>query len=162
MKKQVLLALLLQLSFSALFSQFRAGSTTPPDFDAQQAVGMYHYDMDKVQRRLKLAEPQLEPVMKLVDTFNSEMDIIALYHAETFQKRNQDFDNSLKKAMRRRDPSEMEGFKERTKEILAPIAAVVKTKEEDLNDGLREVLDESQFEKWLKYQRRVQPKSQFN
>ena len=53
-------------------------------------------------------------------------------HAEIFEERNEDFDQSVQVAMSRRDPSQMEGFKARTREILPPIAQEVQTKEQDL------------------------------
>jgi DNA anti-recombination protein RmuC len=115
-----------------------------------------------LQRRLKLEEEQLGPLTQLVDEFNRGMDEIASLYAEIFQERNKDFDNSVQVAMSRRDPSQMEGFKARTREILPPIAQEVQTKEQDLTSGLQEILDDSQYDKWLKYQQRNRPNSQFN
>ena len=90
------------------------------------------------------------------------MDAIASRHAQIFVKRNQDFNKSVQAAMSRRDPSQMDGFKARTREILPPIAQEVQIKEQDLTSELQAVLDDSQYDKWLKYQRRNRPRSQFN
>ncbi len=156
------LLLLLILSVSPMFEQFPERPQTRPDFDAEKAAGIHYYDVQKLQRRLKLKEGQLEPLTQLVDAFNREMDEIVSQHAKTFQKLNQDFNKSVQAAMRARDPSKMEGFKARTREILPPIAQDVQTKEQDLTDELRDVLDKPQFDKWLKYQRRNRPSSKFN
>jgi hypothetical protein len=155
---------LVQLTTTLFLFQFlvQAQAQTPPDFDAEKAVGIHYYEVENLQRRLKLEEAQLAPVTQILDTFNREMDEIALQYAEIFKERNQDFDKSVQVAMSRRDPSQMEGFKARTREILPPIAQEVQTKEQDLTGELQEVLDDSQYDKWLKYQRRNRPRSQFN
>ena len=118
--------------------------------------------MPKVQKRLKLEEIQIDSVTQFLNSFNFKMEEISLKNSVIFRKLNEDFDNNVQLAISQRNPAVMDGVKASIKNTIPPIAEEVQREEENLTARLKEILSGSQFDKWLKYQRRSKPRTNFN
>lgn len=159
---RIVIACVLGLTISIVLAQGPASSIRPPNFDAEEVAGIHYYKVPKVQKRLKLEKIQIDSVTQFLNSFNFKMEQISLKNAVIFRNLNEDFDKNVQLAISQRNPAVMDGVKARIKNTIPPIAEEVQREEEDLTTRLKEILSGSQFEKWLKYQRRSKPRTNFN
>ncbi len=148
-KTQILLVAILGLCMSGLNAQ------QPPDFDAEKAAGIFEYDVEKVIRKLSIADDTTQQkVSTALHAYNNKMLDLSFEHAATFRALAETFDRNVQIAMQRRDRSQMDGVKATIQEIIPPIRMQVVAEEKILNVAMAAVLSEQQNRKWLNYQKR--------
>lgn len=132
---------------NSLFAQM-----SPPDFNAIETAGLIKYDSDKVIRKLKILEDSVKRlVSKHIQTFNQEMDNLLLIHGNSLEDLEKEFDKNVKIAIQNRDRSQMEGVKDKIEKIIPPIRLEVQKHKDVLNEGMKLLLTDKQYRKWLRF-----------
>lgn len=125
---------------------------SPPDFNAIETAGLIKYDSDKVIRKLKILEDSVKRlVSKHIQTFNQEMDNLLLIHGNSLEDLEKEFDKNVKIAIQNRDRSQMEGVKDKIEKIIPPIRLEVQKHKDVLNEGMKLLLTDKQYKKWLRF-----------
>ncbi|MEO1253355.1 MAG: hypothetical protein AAFY41_00535 [Bacteroidota bacterium] len=146
------------LSISMLASTFILTAQQIPDFDAEKAAGIVTYDTEKVIKKLKVEDLKAkQSIAKSIEQYNMKMYELSDTHAATFQELNAYFERQVQVAIRNRDRSQMDGFKTKVKETIPPIKKEVIVHENALNESMQSLLDDKQFNKWMKYQKSQKP-----
>ena len=125
---------------------------SPPDFNAIETAGLIKYDSDKVIRKLKILEDSIKRlVSKHIQTYNQEMDNLLLIHGKTLENLEKEFDKNVKIAMQNRDRSQMNGVKAKIEKTIPPIRLEVQKHKDVLNEGIKVLLTDKQYKKWLRF-----------
>ena len=132
---------------NSLFAQM-----SPPDFNAIEKAGLIKYNSDKVIRKLKILEDSVKRlVSKHIQTYNQEMGNLLLIYGNTLENLENEFDKNVIIAIQNRDRSQMNGIKGKIEKIIPPIQLEVQKYKDVLNEGLKVLLTEKQYKKWLSY-----------
>jgi hypothetical protein len=126
----------------------------PPDFNAQKAAGIFEYNIEEVIKKLNITdEIAKQKISESLKIYNNKMFDLSIEHEQTFKELENEFDQNVKIAMQKKDRSQMDDVKAKTKKVLPPIRKQVVAEEKILNDALAMVLSQKQNDKWLKYQK---------
>ncbi len=124
---------------------------------------MNHVILEKNLRGIKkqkITEGSIiNEVSNHIVTYNSEINNLLFLHTQTLKDLEKEFDRNVKIAVQNRDRSQMNGVKNKIKEIIPPIRYEISKHEKVLNEAFKSVLTAKQFKKWLEYQKQHNPSS---
>jgi hypothetical protein len=141
-------------------------------FKASDVAGIIYYDIDNVFKKIKIKNNKTKiSVKESLKHYNSKIKEISFLNSDKFN----DLDklvNSMRNSNSKPLNSNVEGaennrsggvnIRQKVRKILRPIREKVNQEERILNESLENVLNEKQFKKWLKYQKKekesIQPK----
>ena len=146
LKIQILLAVFFGLTTLTIEAQ------QPPNFNALERTGIEKYDLEKVNIKLKVTEEELkDQITNHIQVYNQEMDNLLLLHSNTLKELEREFDRNVQIAMKNRDRSQMEGVKDKIEKIIPPIRLEVQKHKDVLNEGMKLLLTDKQYKKWLRF-----------
>lgn len=164
MKKYIFLILTLFIftTIDAQFGQRRNRSSIPqtnnqkpkiPDFNAEKAVGLVIYDVEKTIKKigLKKSSEKGKKVTSLFNTLNKEMKQISRINSFTFSEAKRKMKFAQQKAQDSGDYSTLKTVYTEVGKSFEPILATLKEKEAAFDKSLKPILSEKQFKKWEKY-----------
>jgi hypothetical protein len=155
-RKTILILIVSFIALNApLTGQTRgAAGMQPPEFDAQKAAGIVTYDYEKVIKKLKVKkDTSVKAVARAIYDYNIRIDELSMVHTATLENLEKEFDQNVRIAMQNRDRSHMNGVKTKIQEIIPPIRMLTNAEQSKLDLAMAAVLDEKQFNKWMKYQK---------
>ncbi|WP_298496561.1 hypothetical protein [uncultured Algibacter sp.] len=151
-----------------------------PEFNASQIAGIFSYDDNEAVKKIKIKRKEKELILnvkKAINKYNNNIQEIALLNKDNFDTLNVFVNNIMKFAMTNRgqqqsnsgmqrgggmqDDYDMQNNDSRdvmrnvmrlSKEKIKPAKMAVNKEEIKLNKKLESILDEKQYQKWLKYQ----------
>ncbi|MEM7552223.1 MAG: hypothetical protein AAF363_21240 [Bacteroidota bacterium] len=155
MSKTIIILIISTALFnSSLIGQPRAGGFQPPDFDAEKAAGIVIYDYEKVVKKLKVKdETKAKDIAQAIYEYNIKMDEMVMENGVTLQNLEDEFQRNVQIAIQNRDRSKMNGVKNEIQQTIPPIRMKTNQEQEKLDEAMKSILDEKQFDKWVKYQK---------
>jgi hypothetical protein len=163
--------LLLAVCFFALVSvnaQRRDGGENPqgrqggqgnqtremPEFNASNVAGILKYDNVLVAKKLKVKEDSVKKsIHQALSKYNNEIDEIAVLYKDSLDAVNLLMNTAAKDAMRNGNREMMQNLRRVVQQKIKPVRERVKKNEMTLNESMKVVLVEKQYEKWMKFQR---------
>lgn len=125
-----------------------------PEFNASNVVGIFKYDDVLVVKKLKVKKDSDKNNIKIaISKYNREMDELALFYKDSLDAVNTLVNTVARSAMQNDDREIMQNVRRVTQSKMRPVREAVKNNEIVLNELMEAILDEKQFEKWLKYQK---------
>ncbi|MDT0558818.1 hypothetical protein RM697_09170 [Ichthyenterobacterium sp. W332] len=152
-----------------------------PEFDAFKLAGVFSYDVKEAVQKIKIKKDKdLElKVIRTIVTYNKRMDELSLLNSQNFDSINI-FMNTLimdsrqrsnrgGRQMNNRQNRNNEDFREHkakkgdpirnyvelSKDKIDIVRMEVLKEEEELNNQLKAILNDKQFNKWTKYQNKI-------
>jgi len=124
-----------------------------PEFNASNVVGVIKYDEVLIIKKLKVKDDSDKNAIKqAISKYNREIDELALFYKDSLDAVNTLINTVAKNAMQNGDREIMQNVRRVTQSKMRPIREAVRNNEMVLNESMKAILDEKQFEKWLKYQ----------
>lgn len=177
--KKIVVALVLFQSV-ILFAQGGRGGGRPPQggneqqerpkpekFVAKDAAGIFYYEEDKVVKKIKVKDADLEyKVVKSLKVYNNKIKEILFLNSEKLNSLDLIINSKQKLSNSGNENNSKNDIRSRVRDIIKPIRDEVRENERILNTSLKDILSEKQLKKWLKYQKKkiesLQPKKQVN
>ncbi len=122
-------------------------------------AGVNTLDEEEIIKKLKIAKKDKPVVIAAIDRYNNKMREIRIFNFDTFNEAEKYLKKKKEEAMQSRDPYVMKDTKIRLDEILAPVKEKVKEQRRLLTAFFKKNLSEKQFEKWVKYQKKLHSKN---
>ena len=146
------------------------------EFNAAEVAGIFAYDVDEAIKKIKIKKNKdLElKVTRAISKYNTKVSEVGLLNKDNFDTLNV-YVNAMMKSRRgsrgqqrgdqqqssygnddRRhrggQDEENEKSRELVREKIEPVKRAIQKEERKLNDALQGLLNDKQYEKWLKYQ----------
>lgn len=125
-----------------------------PEFNASNVVGILKYDDVLVIKKLKVKEDSVKKsIRQALSKYNREIDEIAVLYKDSLDAVNILMNTAAKDAMRNGNREIMQNVRRVTQQKMKPVRERVKKNDMALNESMKAVLDEKQYEKWMKFQK---------
>lgn len=138
------------------------------EFNAAEVAGIFNYDASEAIKKIKIKNKDLQQnVKKAIVNYNNKINDIALLNKDNFDTLNVYVNNLMKSRSKNRGQnressdnargkdSDRSNDRELINQKTNPARIGVLTAEKKLNTELEALLDEKQYDKWLKYQKKI-------
>lgn len=168
MKKLVLFLYLFLISFivnAQIRSITETGSTfnhqkvDDPEFDINQYVGIFNYNIKKSAKKtsVKLNTKEGEQFSKLLTNHNKKIKDIERINSFILKSTKEMVENFQKNVLKTGNLSNQQKVAKELKENTLPIYKLLKQENDLLNNEMNEFLSEKQLKKWKKYNKNLFP-----
>jgi len=174
MKKQLIFFFLLLgsiSSYSQMYNPYarnriRASQTQTqqkpkaPKFDTDKAVGYIEYEFEKVAKKIKLksSDKNISNIEYAFKVYNKTIFDIKRLHSFTIKEMKATVEFRQKEAIDSKDFSKLAPLQKEVNKTFKPIIEDLKKEEEKLDEKLKKLLSDKQFEKWIKYKKKEKKK----
>ncbi len=131
-----------------------------PKFNAEKAVGITIYDLEKVPKKigLKKSSENYKKVIGIFNVFNKEIKQVARINSFTLSEAKTSIEANQNLALKTKDFSALQKVYKEIDVKFQPIIKLVNEKEQSLDKDLEKVLSKKQFKKWEKYKLKLKRK----
>lgn len=124
-----------------------------PNFDVDQYLGIVIYDIEKTAKKssIKLESEEGKSFSKILTDYNNKIKQIRRINSFTLNSAKEMVENFQRAVIKNRDYSNQAEVQKKLAEDLKPISETMKTEDQKLDEEIKKILTEKQYEKWLKF-----------
>ena len=124
-----------------------------PNFDVDQYLGIVVYDIEKTAKKssIKLDSEQGKSLSKILTEYNNKIKQIRRINSFTLNSSKEMVENFQRAVIKNRDYSNQIEVQKKLAEDLKPISEAMKTEDQKLDEEIKKILSEKQYQKWLKF-----------
>ena len=139
------------------------GTTTEqklPEFNVEKAIGLSIYDVERVTKKLsiKKSSDKFAKVKSIFKKFNSDQRQLLRINTFSFNEAKTQVEAAQRTVLENRDYSVLERVYKQVSDGFKPITEQVEKREKALDESLKPLLSEKQFNKWKKLQKKIKRK----
>lgn len=168
--KKIILLLILAVAFTAQ-AQYGYGNNSQrqrnvpqtqteapePNFEVEKYVGIVIYDIEKAAKKskVKLSSKEGKEFSKVLTKYNKDIKDFTRINSFLLRSTKDMVENFQKTSMKSGDFSEQPKIQKKMNENLKPIVETLKIEDKKLDTTLKNLLSEKQYNKWIKYNRKI-------
>jgi hypothetical protein len=126
-------------------------------YEVEKYLGIVVYDIEKAAKKskIKLTSDTGREFSTTITAYNKEIKDLRRINSFTLRSTREMVENFQRNAQKTGDASGQKKIQETMTENLKPISEILKTKDLELDKKMKTLLSEKQYEKWIKYNRKL-------
>ena len=127
--------------------------TPEPNFDVDQYLGIVIYDIEKTAKKsgIKLDSEEGKSFSNIITDYNNKIKQIRRINSFKLNSSKEMVENFQRAVIKNRDYSNQAEVQKKLGEDLNPISETMKTEDQKLDEEIKKILSDKQYQKWLKY-----------
>jgi len=128
-----------------------------PNFNVERYIGIVNYDIKKTAKKssIKLSSKEGKEFSKVLTKYNKDIKDITRINSFLLRSTKDMIDNFQKSSRETGDFSNQKKVQIKMGENLKPIFETLKVEDLKLDATMKELLNEKQYKKWIKYNRKI-------
>lgn len=128
-----------------------------PKFDVELYLGIVVYDLEKTANKIsvKLTSDEGITFSDILTNYNNKIKQIKRINSFTLNSSKELVENFQKNAIKNRDFSNQVEVQKKLAADLKPISETLKTEDQKLDADIKKMLSEKQYEKWIKFNKKL-------
>jgi len=128
-----------------------------PNFEVEQYLGIVVYDIEKTSKKinLNLTSDEGKSFSDILTTYNNKIKQIKRINSFTLNSSKKLVEDFQKNAIKTRDFYNQVEVQKKLATDLKPISETLKTEDQKLDVDIKKVLSEKQYEKWIKFNKKL-------